>query len=213
MSSTIEIVPPPAEGCLETSRKSTFRGGTRIAEEVHDLEEHRRRMADADLYRPQSCEHCGQGPLHVHTRPERHPCKDPSLPPVVTILQFRCAQCTATWRILPLFLARCLWHPWQVIERVVMPEEARPAPSAPQIAPRTAQRWRSRVASSARVLVALLSLSGAMILEQAATLVGLCGTREALVRAYREVAGSPRGEYLASVGALVDRLERGIRLM
>jgi hypothetical protein len=62
----------------------------------------------------------------VHTRPERHPCGDGSLPAVVELLQCRCASeaCRATWRVLPLFLARHLWHVWKAVEHAVMPSIA-----------------------------------------------------------------------------------------
>src|SRR5580658_3501917 len=130
MSPTIGLPPPSAESCLETSRKSRYRGGTLVAEDVHDLREHVRRLADPDLYRPERCERCGFAHLHVHTRPERHPLGEGALPPVVQILQFRCASeaCGATWRILPLFLARHLWHAWRAVERGVLPSSKAAGP-------------------------------------------------------------------------------------
>jgi hypothetical protein len=153
--------------------------------------------------------------VHVHTRPERHPRGEPSLPPAVTILQFRCVDCGATWRILPLFLARHLWHAWKAVERVVTPtpRTGLASSSAPPIAARTKQRWWSRLASSARMLVVVLAASGGAALEEVAKRVGLLGLRGELVDAHAAIAGPVSGERLASLGAIVHRLERGLRLM
>jgi hypothetical protein len=212
MSPTIGLPPPPAESCLETSRKSRYRGGTLVAEDVHDLREHLRRLADPDLYRPERCARCGFDGLHVHTRPERHPLGDAVLPPVVEILQFRCASeaCGATWRILPLFLARHLWHAWRAVERGVLSSSK---PAGLTLSERTVSRWRARLASSARMLVVLLALSGGAALEEVGKRVGHSGTRMALVEAYAAAARTPIGERLSTLGALLHRLERGIRLM
>lgn len=213
MSPTIGLPPPPAESCLETPRKSRYRGGTLVAEEVHDLAEHLRRLADVDQYRPGHCPGCGFGHLHVHTRPERHPLGDSSLPPVVEVLQFRCASeaCGATWRVLPLFLARHLWHAWRAVERGVLASGKSAPGSRPHA--RTLARWRARLASSVRMLVVMLALSGGGALEEVSQRVGLSGTRMDLVEAYAAATGTPRGERLSTLGALLHRLERGIRLM
>lgn len=215
MSPTIGLPPPPTENCLDTSRKSRYRGGTLIAEDVHDLGEHLRRLADIDAYRPESCATCGRGQMHAHTRPERHPLREPSLPAVVEVLQFRCASeaCGATWRVLPLFLARHLWHPWKVVERAMLTDAKPVASTAPSIRARTQERWRARLASSARTLVVLLAMSGGAALEEVAKRVGLDGTRRDLSLAYAAAAGTESGERLASLGAVAHRLERGIRLM
>ena len=131
MSPTIGLPPPDAERCLDTSRKSRYKGGTLVAEDVRDLDEHRRRLADPERYRPSACPSCGHDRVHVHCRPERHPRGESSLPFALEVLQFRCAaaECGATWRILPLFLARHLWHAWNAVEQVVRPQTA-PAPTA-----------------------------------------------------------------------------------
>lgn len=136
------------------------------------------------------------------------------MPAVVVVLQFRCALdgCGATWRILPAFLARHLWHAWKVVEQVV-----RPAPAAsvagPRVAARTRGRWLARLSSSARVLVAVLAITAGVVLEEIAQRVGLVGTRGDLIRAYVAMTAPPASEQLSSLAALVHRLERGIRLM
>lgn len=215
MSPTIGLPPPCAEPCLDTSRMSRFKGGTIIAEEVRDLGEHQRRMADADAYRPSPCLTCGHETLHVHCRPERHPKREPSLPAVVPVLQFRCAdaECGATWRILPLFLARHLWHAWKTVERVVRPSAALPKATAPPVPAQTERRWRARLDSTARVLCVLLAASGGAVLTEVAMVVGLDATRGALVDAFHAVVGGAAGERLSPLAGIVHRLERGLRLM
>lgn len=49
--------------CLTSSRKSRYKGGTIIAEDVWSVEEHRRRVAAPDAYRPPACLACGFGTL------------------------------------------------------------------------------------------------------------------------------------------------------
>ena len=92
--------------------------------------------------------------------------------------------------------------------------DAKPAPrTAPPIPARTRERWETRFASSARVLVVLLAMSGGAALENVSKRVGLDGTRRDVAVAYTAEAKTEPGERLASLGALAHRLERGIRLM
>ena len=138
------------------------------------------------------------------------------MPAVLVVLQFRCALdgCGATWRILPAFLARHLWHAWKVVEQVVRPAPATaPTTTRPRIAATTRGRWLARLSSSARVLVAVLAISAGVVLEEVAQRVGLMGTRGELVRVYVAMTAPPASERLSSLAALVHRLERGIRLM
>jgi hypothetical protein len=137
------------------------------------------------------------------------------LPVAVLILQFRCANtaCGATWRILPLFLARHLWHAWRAFERSVRPSRVTAPTAPPPIAARTRVRWLSRLSASARVLVAVLATSVGVMLEELAKCVGLSGTRGALVDAYVGIAAALPSEQLSSLAALVHRLEPGLRLM
>jgi hypothetical protein len=212
MSPTIGLPPPPTEGILERSRQSRYKGGTLIAEEVCELSEHLARLSDADLYRPAECARCGHGTLHVHDHVERRPMGDPSLPPSIRVLVFRCASpsCGATWRVLPNFLARHLGHSWRAVERVVTPVPE--STSAPTVSERTQQRWRRRLASSARTLVLLLAMAGG-VLEALATEASLSCTRRALLEAFVKVVRAPPGMQLAALAAVTHRLERGVRLM
>jgi len=140
------------------------------------------------------------------------------MPPVVRIVQYICASadCGATWRILPRFLARHLWRAWTTVERVAQIDEraveAAAAPAVP-IPARTRRRWRERLAASARVLVVLLAVSGGAVLEGLAIRLGLDATRRELVVTHADLADLAAGERLSALAALVHRLERGIRLM
>ena len=138
------------------------------------------------------------------------------MPAVVVVLQFRCALdgCGATWRILPAFLARHLWHAWKVVEHVVRPASgAPPMTTGPRVAARTRGRWLARLSSSARVLVAVLAVTAGVVLEKIAQRVGFWGTRGELVEVYVAVTAAAASEQLSSLAALVHRLARGIRLM
>jgi len=215
LSPTIGLPPPEPESCLVASRVSSFKGGTLIVEEVRDLKEHQRRLCDPDGYRPDQCPRCGHDVLHVHCYPERHPRGEPGMPAVVRVAQYQCAEavCGATWRILPMFLARHLWRVWKTVERVTLPGVVSPSSAAPAIPERTRSRWRSRLAAAARVLVVLLAASGGQALEAVAAKVGLDASRAELVHGYAEQTEVSRGARLAEVAAVTHRLERGIRLM
>ena len=137
------------------------------------------------------------------------------MPLVVEVAQYRCAaaECGATWRVLPLFLARHLWRAWKTVERVALPGAILSPSTAPQVPARTRCRWRSRLAAAARVLVVLLAASGGLAFEAIAAQVGLDASRAELVRIYAEQTGVVQGARLAAVATLAQRLERGIRLM
>lgn len=216
MSPTIGLPPPLANDILDQSRRSRYRGGTLIAEEVCELSEHLSRMANADQYRPCECARCGHRLLHVHDRVERHPIGDGSLPPTVFVLVFRCAltTCGATWRILPRFLARHLWYAWRGVEQTVRPDADAPldAASAAEVSQSTQRRWQSRLASSGRTLAVLLAMAGGP-LEELAAQVSLTCTRGALLDAFIQHVSPPPGMQLSAMAAVVHRLERGIRLM
>jgi len=215
MSPSIGLPPPSLETCLVTSRVSRFKGGTLIDDDVRDLKTHEIRVRDPDGYRPCRCPRCGHEVLHVHCYPERHPRGELGMPAVVRIVQYVCAaaECGATWRILPLFLARHLWRAWKTVERVVMPAGMPRSAAAPPIPPRTVQRWRTRFAASARMLVVLLAASGGVALEALASSVSLDASRAELTAAHADVARVAPSARLAALAELVHRLERGLRLM
>ena len=202
------IAPPEPEACLARPYPSSQKGGTIVVGEVIDLETHKRLLANPDGYRPSSCPACGGLNLHRHEFRERKP-KGEGMPPVLTIAVFMCARCTATWRVLPGFLPRHLWHTWQVVGSRT---EAQPAPKHPDsVKPseRTVKRWNGRLAARAKQLVLLLAASFGARLQRVAIAVGTEATRRELVAAFGELTTSP----LEALSALVHRLEPGVRVM
>lgn len=261
------LPPPQPESCLTSSRASRYKGGTLIAEDVWSPDEHLRRLSCPDRYRPKNCRRCGHDRLHVHDYPERKPL-GLAMVTVLRVVRFICTnpKCGATWRILPVFLARHLWWAWRRVERATMADPMASAPPAPALgtvlmtdlsplpvaspptvpglrptpetstpavvataAPigsplageprpksvpeRTRQRWLGRLESSARQLVVLLATTGATAVRAVAEKVSLDSTRRDLAQAYSASFLLVSGARLASLAALVDRLERGIRLM
>jgi hypothetical protein len=211
MSPTIGLPPPEPESCLVHSRASRFKGGTLINEEVRDLESHNRRIVDPDGYRPDACPRCLHPVLHVHSYRERRPRGDM----VVRIVQYLCAHesCGAIWRVLPLFLGRHLWWAWRVVERAVEDEDGRASPDRSPVPKQTRRRWRARLASSARVLLALFAARGHVDIREVAVNVGTDATRAAVVERYADRTRIVAGERLAGIATLAHQLERGIRLM
>ncbi len=192
--------PPAAETCLVSSDASRGRkGGTIIDERVLELSMHETMMKNPASYRPAECR-CGCSRLHLHDRRERRAgCA------VVTIVIFLCAKCFATWRVLPAFLARCLWRSWEVVERALFGERRSSVPA------RTVQRWHARLAQAALAATQALAASGAPTLREVAQRVGLEASRDELVEAYAKATAS--SSLLAPLAALLHRLSPGLRLM
>jgi hypothetical protein len=198
--------PPAADPCLTRpySARPNQKGGTRIAEAVLDLATHLLMLLSPWKYCPEACR-CGCTRLHVHGLRERHPRQlavDGEPVPVVRILVFLCAACGATWRVLPAFLARCLWRTWDVVEREVLAQHR--ANECPPVPKRTVQRWRARLAQSARFPVQVLVVAG-RALRRLAERVGLEPTRAELLLA--------SGGSLTALSVLLHRLAPGVRLM
>lgn len=215
MSPTIGLPPPEPESCLVHSRASRFKGGTLIDEGVRDHESHERRVCNPDGYRPDACPRCGHAVLHVHSYRERRPRHALGLPAVIRIVQYLCARegCGAIWRVLPLFLARHLWWSWRSVEHAVRPKDTHESTDAAPVPAQTQRRWRARLASSARVLVALLAVRGDGGARELAADIGESATRAVLAAAYADRNFIARGERLACLAALSHQLERGVRLM
>ena len=201
---------PAAEACLCRPYPSSQKGGTLIAEDVHDLATHERRLEDPDTYRPSACPRCGAA-LHVHDLRPRVLRGEASL--ATEVVRFRCAdreRCGAAWQVLPVFLARCLWGSWT---RVGQTLEANAAASVPV---RTRRRWRARLASPARWLVAVLSTATDGIWAGIARAVGLDARRIDLVGGHAERTAAVAVSWatmLAELSAALHRLSPGVRLM
>ena len=192
--------PPAAQTCLVSSDASRGRkGGTIIDERVRELSVHETMMKNPASYRPAECR-CGCSRLHLHDRRQRR-----AMGTVVTVVIFLCAKCFATWRVLPAFLARCLWRSWEVVERALFSERS------PAVPARTVHRWHARLAQAALAATQALAASGAPTLREVAQRVGLEASRGALVKAYGEATAN--SSPLASLAALLHRLRPGLRLM
>jgi hypothetical protein len=195
--------PPPPPTYLERPYPSTQKGGTLIVAEVTDLATHARRLCTAGGYRPARCPRCGHGVLHVHDYRWRVLRGDPA-GAGLTVVRYRCAAaaCRARWLLLPGLLARCLWRRWEVVAAATT--GTRPA-SWPRVPARTVRRWQARLGLAARGLGQVLASSGAPVLEQVATRLGLAANRRQLVQGLALPLGA--------VAALLHRLVPGVRLL
>jgi hypothetical protein len=206
------LPPPELEACLVRLRPSTQKGGTIIAEDVADLATHERRLSDPDGYRPRFCPTCRGTTLHVHDYRERVLRAEPGRPTIETV-RHECISCEAVWQILPLFLARCLWRTWPVVERtmtgaaVQVDGGSRRWPPVPE---RTQRRWRARWLRPARFVAQVLTSWGEATWAAVAGELAPAATCADLVAACVRTAA---GMALAAVAALVFRLQPSVRLM
>ena len=216
-----ELPPPAPPSCLMKpySGKPHQKGGTLIAEDVHDLEEHRSRLLDPDGYRPKSCPRCRHDVLHAHDHRFRTPRDQPRGISIV-IRRYLCAAegCGACWQILPAFLARHLQRSWTTIEEASMPEaRSVDAVNAAEVAmdrvPRTTRRrYVSRLASCASALKAAFAAAGAAI-DSVLARLGPLLTRAAFCRALAAGGFLPTSRRLAALSGWIHRLIPGLRLM
>ncbi len=200
--------PPAADSCLTQpySSRPKQKGGTIIAEGIGTLAEQKAALAEPDRCRPKRCvaRGCRSTRLHVHERRERRPRQlvvDGEPVAVVEILIFICAICRATWRVLPAFLARCLWRTWEVVEGETVGEREADTPPVPR---RTRSRWRSRLVQAARLPLEVLATAGGW-LREVAMRAGLDANREELMQCFRRSVGA--------LAVLLHRLSPGVRLL
>jgi hypothetical protein len=210
------LPPPSHEACLVRRRPSSQKGGTIIAEDVTDRATHERRIYDPDGYRPAFCPNCGERTLHVHDYRERILRAEPG-EPVARVVRHECVGCTAIWQILPAFIARSLWRTWSVVEHALTgagpPPATRETRRWPPVPERTQRRWQARWRRPARWLAQILAACGEA--TWAALAAGLAPAARCadLVAAYAGMRATPTGQLLASVAALVYRLQPRFRLM
>lgn len=198
-----ELLPPPAEECLERPYPSSQKGGTLIKVGVTDLAKHEQLLCDPDNYRPPFCPSCHCGTLHVHDYRERR--LRAELDRVATlVLRFRCTdpECRARWLVLPEVIARYLHRSWPVVETAVN-EPHRPTQAA--VPRRTLTRWLGRLCSSARSLLQSLMSSGEQALGSLWAAVVETASRLELVERL--------GCGLSALAALVHRCKPGVRVM
>jgi hypothetical protein len=204
-----ERLPPPPPACLGRLYPSTQKGGTLIAEDVTDRETHERRRSDPDGYRPVACPKCSHQGLHIHDYRERV-LRGEAQRQVIVVVRYWCPGCTAIWQTVPLFLARCLWRSWPVVETATLGPP--PSPSEPAVPERTVRRWLGRLAAAALLVTQVLATSGEPTLAAVASSVGFEGTRRELVLALTDAGQVRTGERLSSLAALLHRLAPGLRL-
>lgn len=206
------LPPPELEACLVRLRPSTQKGGTILVEDVTDLATHERRLRDPDGYRPRFCPTCGETTLHVHDYRERVLRAEPGRPTIETV-RHECISCEAVWQILPLFLARCLWRTWPVVERTMTGAAAQVDGGSrrwPPVPERTRRRWRARWLRPARFVAQVLTSCGEATWAAVAGKLSPAATCADLVAACVRTAA---GMALATVAALVFRLQASVRLM
>lgn len=167
-------------------------------------------MKDPSSYLPEECK-CGCTRLHLHDRRTR--CLRGTLTrdggfAVTIILVFLCTSCSATWRVLPAFLARHLWRTWETVANALSEEPPQGQPKVPE---RTRQRWRARLGQAARMATQVLASSGGTAQRAVAQQVGLEARRQELVTAF--AAAFTGGVVLLRLAELLHRLAPGIRLM
>ncbi len=188
---------------LDRGRPAKQKGGTLLASEIRSLQDHEAALADPDQVRPSVCLRCRVAAVHVHERRNRVFRGEVEGPSGTEVLIFRCADqenCGAIWRVLPAFLARHLWRRWSVVGASVLRHPAR----RHRVAPRTRQRWRARLQTSAAVLVALLGATGLERWTGLAARVGAAGNRFELALA---------AESLPELACAIDHGRPGVRVM
>lgn len=210
------LPPPNDEACLVRLRSSSQKGGTIIAEDVTDRATHDRRICNPDGYRPAFCPNCGDTTLHVHDYRERVLRAEPGAP-VARVVRHECVGCDAIWQILPAFIARCLWRTWRVVEHTATGAEPPPVTREtrrwPPVPARTQRRWLARWLRPAQGLAQVLATCGEATWVALATALAPAARCADLVAAYAHASVTLAGQRLASVAALVYRLQPRVRLM
>ncbi|MBN1773425.1 MAG: hypothetical protein JXB32_19340 [Deltaproteobacteria bacterium] len=198
--------PPAPPVCLIRPYSATGqRGGTLIAEDVVDPEEHRRRLWDPDGYRPAMCLHCGHGRLHAHDFRERQRRGEGQWE---RFRRYRCAGCRAVWLVLAGFVARHLPRSWSFVQAAAGVEDAGSARPPRAVPPATRRRWVRRLQSSAAVVVQAFVTSG-VALGRAVEAASRAELVAAMIREKLVSAGRAMGE----LAGWLHRLVPGLRLL
>ena len=126
--------PAAADTCLDSPYASRQqRGGTIIDERICDLATYLIRLTTPGWFRPKRCR-CGCRRLHIHSYRERQlrgTATEAAQLATVRIVVFICTRCSATWRVLPAFLARGLWRTWLVVASVLLGSRGQHEPVIP----------------------------------------------------------------------------------
>ncbi len=199
--------------CLSTpySSKPGQRGGTQIAEEVLDLETHRRWMGFINYYRPEQCGSCGSERLHGHGCRSRELKMGDDWVITEDVRRFQCAGCGGIWQILPAVIARYLHRTWDVVQSAAERACALTKASkghARTLPRRTIARWLWRLALSALVVAQALAVTNVATAVEAAA-----DTRGAFVDALTASGAVSAEHKLAHVAEWIHRVVPGVRLM
>lgn len=193
--------------------KPSQRGGTLIAEDVWDLEEHRRKVAIPDGYRPDGCPRC-RGFMHGHGCRTRT-LRDQPESAAEEIRRYLCSLCQAVWQVVPAFLARYLHRTWGAVQSRLVAAGALERTGAEwRVAakPTTTRRWLARLIASASVLTQALVESG----EEAAWVIqqlGISCSRRELVEGLAGAGLVDEQHKLGQLASWVHRVVPGVRVM
>ena len=204
-----QTLPPPTPPlCLTRSYKSREqKGGTVIAEDVLDLETHKKNLLDPDVYRSVigSCWACGSTRLHALCFRERV-LYGSSPQEIQTVRMYRCAlkTCGAVFTVLPAIIARHLWRLWKTVEN-----------TAGLDVPKTTRlRWLSRLRSSASQLVqSFRAQASSLVSDLFRSKLAKVATRWDLIEVFRSSFTDSAMHSFSVLAAWIHRLQPGIRLM
>ena len=190
------------------------KGGTLIAEEVFDREEHYQLLCDPDTYRPPICLSCQGECLHAHSFRDRRTRGDPESV-AEQVRRYKCIICEAVWTVLPAFLARHLHRSWETVHSALVKAgvlKGTGNEKRVEVPASTVRRWKARLFSSADVLIQVLAGAGIRLTSVLRNLSEACTRLELLEElAQQDYLSEPHK--LAEFGALIHRLVPGIRLI
>jgi len=188
------------------------KGGTLIAEHVHDIGEHRRLLESGD-YRPASCPLCRRS-LHVLDQRSRK-LRDQPDSAAELICRYRCRPCGAVWQVLPGFIARHLHRTWGAVQSALAAAGALERTGSEWRVRRkasTLRRWLARLDASALVLIQAL-LAGEAPVQRVLETLGAWCTRGELVEGLAQDAQIEKKCKLQHLACWIHRLVPGLRLM
>lgn len=189
------------------------RGGTLIAEDVWDREEHRWKVAAPDGYRPDGCPRC-QGLVHGHGCRTRRLRDEPDSA-AEEIRRYMCSLCGAVWQVLPAFLARHLQRTWGAVQSRLVAAGALEGTGAEWrvvAKPTTTERFVARLMAVASVLTQALVES----VGEAAPVIrelGIGCSRRQLVEGLAGAGLVEEQHKLGQLASWVHRLAPGVRVM
>jgi hypothetical protein len=135
---------------------------------------------------------------------------------IVRVVRFVCANsdCRATWQVLPAFMPRHLWWTWRTIEQETTTDSTEETDNSERgPSTRTRQRWLQRLRASAGQLLRLLMARAQHSVRAVVGKLGVEASRAQLVASLQGVMSVSSGRRYGTVAALIDDMERGVRLM